>query len=140
MKSMFFSPGAKILVDILLIAGLIVAQKSSDTETMGIYWRSSHCILGILWSFLILIHVIQHHYFVRSLAKRKVFLRNKITGLTTLIFILMLLSILLFLVGFGSFSLKFHHVIGHLFALMIIIHVIDKAKRIIFLFKNKKTG
>lgn len=139
MKNIILSKQAKATVDILLVLVLIVTCVFSDIEKGSTsYWKSAHCILGSLWMGLIILHVVQHWRLIKSFVKKKVILRNKITALTILSFILMFLSITSFIIGFNVPFLKFHHFIGHLFFLVIIIHTIDKFKRFLAFFKSKQ--
>lgn len=137
MKSLFLSRRAKIVIDILLVVGLFLAGGLSDFDrTSDNYWESTHCIIGLLWFSLIIIHVGQHWRFIKSLTKKKVISKNKVTTITTICFILMFVSVLSFIIGFKIPLLKFHNVIGHVFALMVIIHTINKSKRFISLLKK----
>ncbi|MDR1876783.1 MAG: hypothetical protein LBQ84_04085 [Flavobacteriaceae bacterium] len=141
MKSIFLSKRAKIIVDILLAFGFIVAYIFSDIEATRItYWKSFHCIMGITWFILIITHVVQHLHIIKYFTRKKVILRNKITTLIIICFILMLSSILSLIIGTEIPILEFHNVIGHVFISLVIIHAADRAKRFISLFKdNKKT-
>lgn len=133
MKSVFLSRQAKILVDISLIIGFILLRLVGHIgATSGSYWTSLHCIIGCVWSLLMLLHVAQHWRLIKAFTKKKVILKNKITALTIVCFTLMLLSIVFFIVGIPLS--RFHNVIGHFFVLIVIIHTISKAKRFISLF------
>lgn len=132
MKSKFLSKRAKAVVDIAMIAVLIIALACSDPHlATAMHWRSSHCIIGVLGLLLITVHVMQHWRLINSFTKKRVILKNKITALMIMAFILMSLSILLFIIGFSSSFLRFHNIIGHLFGIIVIIHTIDKFKRLI---------
>lgn len=135
MKSSFLSKQAKILVDISLVIGFVLLMFAGHIgEISGSYWTSLHCIMGGVWSLLMILHVAQHWRLVKAFTKKKVVLKNKITALTTYCLILMLISISSFIVGMPL--TKFHNAIGHVFILIIIIHTIDKSKRFISLFKT----
>lgn len=138
MKYMFLSRKAKAIVDIAIILCIIIALAYTDPHTAAeVHWRSSHCIVGVIGFVLILIHVIQHGRFIRTFTKKKVILKNKITALVIIGFILMTLSILFFIVGFNNPFLKFHNIIGHLFGIIVIIHTVKKFKRFTSLLTNK---
>lgn len=138
MKSIFISRKAKAIVDVAIVLALITAWLCSNPHLAAIArWRSSHCIIGIVLLLLITVHIIQHWQFIKALTKKKVFLKNKITALTTISFILIAVSILLFVIGFNSPALRFHNVMGYFFLIIVIIHIIDKFKKFILLLTNK---
>lgn len=137
MKSIFISPRAKAIVDIAMVFTLIMAWLCSNPHLAAIgRWRSSHCITGIVLLVLITVHILQHWPFIKALTKKKVFLKNKITALTTISFILMAVSVLLFVTGFTHPSLRFHNITGHFFLIIVIVHIIDKSKKFIRLLNN----
>ena len=137
MKKILLSKQAKIIVDILMVLAFILLAAFLDIENIVQFqWKSAHCIIGVVWILLIIIHVAQHWRLTKSFTKKKVISRNKITAWTILSFILIVLSILLFVICFDMPLLMFHNLVGKLFALMIIIHTIDKFKRFISLFKK----
>ena len=137
MRKIFLSKQAKIIIDILLVLAFILLAAFLDIEEIiQSNWKSAHCIIGVVWILLIIIHVAQHWRLTKSFTKKKVISRNKITAWTILSFILIALSILLFVVCFDMPFLMFHNLVGKLFALIIIIHTIDKFKRFISLFKK----
>lgn len=140
MKKALLSKQAKIVVDILLVIGLAISLTRPTTNvTSGSLWKSAHCIICVMWVVLTIIHIWQHWRFIKALSKKKV-LKNKITALITICFIPMLVSILLFLIDFDSSYIKYHGGIGRIYALLIIIHTIQKFKRFTFLFKRNKTS
>lgn len=139
MKGLFFSKQAKILVDILLILGFIILRFAGRiAPEEGAYWNSPHCIISIVWYSLMAFHVVQHWRLIRAFTKKKVIVKNKITAVTILSFLLMLVSIVALIIGMGTPALEFHNIVGHLFILIIIIHTVTKAKRFITLFNSKK--
>jgi len=101
-------------------------------------WGSLHCIASIIWYALMLVHIGQHWQLTKSLTKWKVIRRNVITTLTSIVFILMTFSIVLFIFDIEHKSLLIHHIVGRFFGLIIIIHLIAKAKRFVRLFKHKQ--
>lgn len=135
MENIFLSKQAKIIVDILLVLGFIFLRIAGHIGQISAYWNSVHCIMGVVWFSLIILHVAQHWRFIKSFTKKKVILKNKITALIIICFIMMSISIIFFMIGIPL--LKFHNVIGHLFILIVIVHTIDKCKRFIALFKSK---
>jgi hypothetical protein len=137
MKKAFLSKQAKIIVDILMVLAFILLCIFSKFENFfQSHWKSEHCIIGVVWILLIIIHVAQHWRLIKSFTKKKIILRNKITAWTIFSFILIVLSVLFFVVCFNMPLLMFHNLAGKLFILMIVIHTIDKFKRFISLLKK----
>lgn len=137
MKNMFLSRKAKAVVDIAMILCIVIALAYSDPHTATeARWRSSHCTISLFGLVLMLIHVIQHWRFIMAFTKMKVILKNKITALVIIGFILMSLSILFFIVGFNHPFLRFHTIIGHFFGIIVILHIVQKFNRFIFLLKK----
>lgn len=130
MKKFFLSKQAKIIIDILLFLGI------AGLNETGRSWTSPHCIGALMWLLLMIIHIAQHWRLTKSFTKWRVIQKNKITALTILGFILMLSSVLLFVIGFNGSFIIFHHIVGRLFFLIVIIHAVTKFKRFIFLFKK----
>lgn len=126
------SKQAKIIVDIVLAVGLVLLLTCHDIEGC---WVSSHCITGMLSVLAMAVHIWQHWRFIKALVKKKVILKNKITVLITICFILISVSILLFITGFEPPYLKLHNVTGHFFVLAAILHAVQKIKRFFALFK-----
>lgn len=131
---MFSSKKAKAIVDIAMVLCIVIAPIYSDPHTATeTHWRSSHCIIGLFVFMFMLIHIVQHWRFIRAFTKKKVILKNKITALVIIAFILMSLSILFFIVGFNHPFLRFHNIIGHFFGIIVIIHTGQKLKHFISL-------
>lgn len=136
MESIFLSKQAKIIVDILLLLGFILLMIVGHVRQISAYWNPVHCIMGVVWFSLIIFHVAQHWRLIKSFTKKKVILKNNITSLTIICFIMMFISIIFIMIGMPLF--EFHNVIGHLFILIVIVHTIDKSKRFVSLFKSNK--
>jgi len=135
MKKLLLSKQAKIAVDILMfVAFMPVIAFMHET---GEHWKSAHCIFGVVLTVLMLVHVAQNWRFTKALVKKNVIKRNKITALTTLFLMLILITVSLFAAGvFNIVTLHIHNLFGKLLALFIFIHVIQKFKRFISLFKK----
>jgi hypothetical protein len=135
MKKLFLSKHAKLIVDILLFIGIAGLGGTAKT------WSSPHCIGASIWLILMLVHIAQHWQLTKSFTKWRVIRKNKITALTTLAFVLMLLSVLLFIFELKYSFIVFHHIAGRLFFLFIFIHIATKFKRFISMFrKDKRTS
>lgn len=130
MKKLFLSKQSRLVVDVLLFLGIAGLGGTGKT------WNSTHCIGASVWLLLILIHIAQHWQLTKSFTKRSVIRKNKISALTTLGFVLMLSSVLLFAFELKDSFIAFHHIAGTLFFLIIIIHIVTKFKRFISLFRK----
>ena len=128
---------SKATVDILLVAGfflsILTSRHSADS------WGSLHCTVSMIWYGLILVHIWQHWRMTKALLKWKVLKRNVITTLTVVVFILMTISVIIFVGDLSYKTVHIHHKIAHIFWAVIVIHAITKTKRLISLFKNKKS-
>lgn len=130
MRNLFVSRQAKISVDILLGAGLLAAGICSKLQgNYTNYWASPHCITSILWFLLILVHIAQHWRVIKAFTRKKVIMKNRITLLTVVTFIVMTLSIFTFFMEITIPLLHAHGIISRLFILMVIIHTIDKCRQ-----------
>ena len=135
-KQLFLSKQTKVVVDVLMFLAL-VPTISFMHETEG-HWKSAHCVFGAVLTVLMFIHMAQNWKFTKALAKKKVMKKNKITAFTTLFFILCLITIFLFAIGvFNIANLRIHNILGKLLGLFIIIHIIQKFKRFLALFKKR---
>jgi hypothetical protein len=137
MNSFFSKPISKVIVDILLIAGIFISVISSRRPDAA-SWGSFHCIASMAWYALMLVHIWQHWRLTKAFTKWKVIKRNIITSLTIIVFILMTISVVIFIFGTGHQSVSIHHKISHLFWAAILIHTIQKAKQLAFLLKKYK--
>ena len=137
MKHIFSNPIAKVTVDILLVAGLVLAIISTHSAEKS--WWSFHCMVSMAWYALMLVHIWQHWGMTKAMLKWKVLKRNKITFLTVVFFILMTLSIILFMVDVSNDFVRFHHAVASPFRFVTLIHLIQKTKRFVQLFKRKIT-
>ena len=136
-KQIFLSRQAKIAVDILMFLTLSLAVAFSHVHDISDHpWKSAHCMIGLIWLLFMLVHTAQNWKFVKSLTKKKVMQRNKITSLITASFILTMVSVLLLTGGFNLLILKFHGLFGRLLTFFVLIHIIYKFKRFLGLFKR----
>ena len=137
LKSIFFNRIAKIIVDILLIAGLFLSMSSGHSEGSAL-WGSFHCIVSMTWYALMLAHIAQHWRLTKALVKPKVMKRNKITFLSLIVFIALTFSIILFVADVGDKFVRMHHGVASLFSKVMIIHLIMMAKRLVKMFNFKE--
>ena len=136
MKKIFLSRQSKIVVDILMLLTfllLIAFMHQTDLQ-----WKSAHCIFGLICTLLMLIHTAQHWKFTKAvITKKAVMRRNKITFLTVLNLLLLVVSVLLMIGELNVSSVMFHHGLGKLCGLILIIHIVQKFKRLLSLFKKE---
>jgi len=141
MKKLFVSKQAIIVVDILMLLALVLMLSFSDDVHLVVNqsWTSNHCIAGLLLTIVMMVHVAQHWKFTKALIKKKVMQRNKLTALTTIFFVLLLISFFAMLIGGFDFTIvKFHGLFGRLLLLFIVLHIIYKFKRFLSLFKSNR--
>lgn len=138
MKELFLSRAAKACIDVLLIMSVVMMLNCHPPVYPNNYWQTPHCLAGIASFFVMILHVWQHWPFIKVLIKKRVMLKNKMTALTTLCFMLMAVSILLFMVSFTPLFLRYHNIVGHLFGIIVIIHLIQKFKRFIKIMTSLK--
>lgn len=127
MKGSFMSRRAKSVVTTLLLAGLVLSH-TKPGEGNGAFWISAHCIIGMSWFLCTLLHVWQHWGLIKALTRKRVMLRNKTTATVTVCFLLMGVSLLLLAFGTGSHVVKFHHFVGHLYVLTVVVHTFVQFK------------
>ena len=137
-KQFFSKSILKAIVDILLIVGILISILSSRRSDAA-SWGSFHCISSMVWYGLMIVHIWQHWRLTKAFVKPKVMRRNIFTSLTIFVFILMTVSIVLFIFGTGHQVVRIHHVISHIFWAVILIHAIQKAKQFVRLFKDVKS-
>jgi hypothetical protein len=124
---------SKAIIDILLIVGLILTLITSRSAESS--WWSFHCVASMIWYLLMIVHIWQHWGMTKAVFKWKVLKRNKITFLTVIFFILLTFSIILFTFGVSEQFVNIHHTITSPLRLVIIIHLLTKAKRFVSLLK-----
>lgn len=139
MNKMFFGKKTKICIDLLLIAGIVFIARCHETGiAFAKTWYSIHCIVSCVWFLILIIHVMQHWKFIKALTKINIALKNKITAITSVCFIFITISILLLVIDVNTYIGKCHNIVGHIFIVIVIIHAIDKFKKILFVSKKKE--
>jgi hypothetical protein len=139
----------KAIVDFTMIAGLLgcfvstsVFEKSKEAARNGanigdvFHWGTSHCIISLILVVVIFIHIWQHWGYIKAVISEGLYLKNKVTTLTSLLFIATVVSFTLYLTGFTMLTLHFHSMITHLFVLLSIIHLVMNFKKLISLVKK----
>lgn len=136
MKTTLLSRKSKIVVDILLITLLVLTFVSGETEAIcrRAPWLSYHCILGTTFVLAILLHLWQHWNFMKALLKQKVLRKNITIALLSIVFVLIVVSILSYLPIVPPSAIWGHHLVGKLVCLIAIIHLVQKWKRLLGLF------
>jgi hypothetical protein len=151
MKINFLKRKSKALVDYIMISCLLgcavstsVFEKAKEALRNGadssnvFHWGTSHCIISIVLVAIIIFHIYQHWGYIKSVFVQKLFLKNKITTLALLFFILTVISFSLYLSGFTMPLLHFHSLITHLFVLLAIIHLVMNFKKLLSLSRKKQ--
>jgi len=130
---------SKAVVDILLLAGLVLSQITSRSADYS--WLSPHSIVSMAWFALMVIHIYQHWGMTVAVMKlnRNVLKRNKITLVTTLMFIMLTISIILFIVDVDDKTVQFHHAVVSPMRIVIIAHMVAKLKQFVRLFPKAKS-
>jgi len=126
---------SKAIVDILLLIGLVLVFLTSHSVEKS--WWTFHCIASMTWYLLMLVHIWQHWQMTKALLKMrwKVWIRNIITLVTIVAFALLTCSIILFMVDVSEQFVRIHHAITSPFRLVVIIHMISKAKQFLACFR-----
>jgi hypothetical protein len=141
---------SKGIVDIMMLLCLIgcinsasVFEESMKSIHQGagfesvFSWGTLHCLIGLAFVFLMGIHIWQRWNFYKALIRKQLYLKNKLTTFATISFLLLIISLLLFLTGFTSSTLHFHFIFAHIFAITIIVHSCTRLKQLIYLFRKK---
>jgi len=141
----------KAITDIAMITGLLACAVSTSVFEEGKHalrsgaavedvfkWGTSHCIISVVFIFIIFFHIWQNWAFIKAIVRKKLYLKNVVVTITTILFALTVVSCLFYLTGFTFSNLHFHSLIVHLFVFMVIIHLIQNFKRFISLFRRKE--
>jgi len=134
MSRILLKPISKAVVDLLLLVGLFLSILSSRHSADS--WGSLHCIVSMTWYALMLIHIWQHWQMTKALTTWKVMRRNIITTLTAIMFILLTVSIVLFVGGVSHKATHIHHAVAHIFWMVILVHAIHKTMQFKRLFQT----
>ena len=136
-RKLFLSKRAKAVVDILMLLTLILAAAFSNVHNIsGNPWKSTHCIICLIWILLLSVHIAQHWKFIKSLTKKKIMQRNKVIVFLAIGFTLLVISVLLLTIGLNVVVFKLHALFGRLFIFALAIHIIYKFKRLLSLFRK----
>lgn len=132
-----------------MMAGLLgcfistsVFEKSKEAARYGanigdvFHWGTSHCIISLILVVMIFIHIWQHWGYIKAVISKRLYLKNKVTTLTSLLFITTVVSFTLYLSGFTMPTLHFHSMITHLFVLLSIIHLVMNFKKLLSLVRK----
>ena len=126
MKETLLTPFAKIMTDIALLILLLACYITGETgvfEANWSIWVSTHAIVGILMCSAMGLHVWQHWRMIKAFTKKKVILRNFITFLSIVFFVLVAFSIL-FMIWPTHSTLEIHHAVSILFTKLMFLHAI----------------
>lgn len=141
----------KGVIDVIMILGLMgcIISLSSFEEfkeelkaganVENVFsWGSPHCIISLMLIVIIFIHIWQHLPLLKSIISKKLYLKNKLTSLISIFFVLTIVSVILYLFGFISSTLHFHSLIVGIFMLIVVIHLVLNLKKFFNLFKQSR--
>jgi hypothetical protein len=139
----------KIIIDIFGIIAMIGCWVSTDTAKVSkghfgneqdiassFSWGTLHSIVSIAFTVLLIIHLCQHWKFIKGIVKKHLYLRNKVTTITLITFVVTILSFLLFLTGFNRSLGEFHGTAANIFLITCCIHLVFNFKKMLILFKG----
>lgn len=133
----------KGITSIIMVAGLIGCTVSLKEVKHGakiedvFLWGTSHCIISLILIGVIFIHIWQHWSHIKLILTKNLYLENKLTTLTGILFLLSVISVFLYLLGSTMTILHFHSLIVHIFLLVAVIHLILNFKKLIKLFQKE---
>lgn len=142
MKETLLTPFAKIMTDITLIALLLACYITGETgvfEANWSIWISTHAVVGILMCLAMGLHVWQHWRMIKAFTKKKVILRNFITFLSIVFFVLVAFSIL-FMIWPTHSTLGIHHAVSILFTKLMFLHAILQFPSVMRLIRRNRAN
>ncbi len=142
MKETLLTPFAKVMTDIALIVLLLACYITGETgvfETNWSIWISTHAIVGMLMCLAMGLHVWQHWKMIKAFTKKKVILRNFITFLSIVFFVLVAFSIAL-MVWPTHQTLEIHHAVSILFTKLMFVHAIVQFPSMMRLIRRSRTS
>lgn len=113
------------------------AREGADITSI-FRWGTTHCIISIIFVAIIFIHIWQHWGYIKAVVKKQVYAKNKILTITTVLFVITVISITLYMFGFTFFNLHLHSLVTHFFVLFAIIHLVMNLKKFVGLIKEKR--
>lgn len=150
-RSLFTGKLSKGIVDIILLICLILCIHSSSAFQEGLErvrngagygsvfaWGTLHCLTGLVFVCFMAFHIWQRWNFYKALMRKKLYRKNKLATFVSITYILLIISILLFLTGFTESTMHFHLLFAHLFALTVIIHAVTRLRQFVSLFRGDR--
>jgi|WetSurMetagenome_2_1015567.scaffolds.fasta_scaffold251201_2 uncharacterized membrane protein (DUF373 family) len=139
------------IADLLMIAAMVVCYVSSDMEKGGhgeafrhaqdfipdFSWATLHSISSLVFTALILIHLIQHWNMIRNIIVKNLYSRNIMTSITAVTFIITVLSFAVYLTGFSHGKGEFHGTTANIFLISGGIHLVLNLTKLAALFKGR---
>jgi hypothetical protein len=98
-------------------------------------WGTLHSILSIVFTLLIIIHIWQHWKLIVGIIKKNLYSRNIVTTLTSITFLVTVVSFLLYLTGFSHSKGEFHGTIGNIFLITCCVHLVLNFRKMLVLFE-----
>lgn len=124
------------IIVIILIIGLVLCLISDKNINPDSAWQSSHCIISAVWFVLMILHAWQHWKLIKAFRISKVRLKNRLTTLTIVVFIVMFFSIAALIATTSPSVVHFHNIFAHVFMVVVIVHLITKSKRLYSMIKR----
>jgi uncharacterized membrane protein (DUF373 family) len=139
------------MADLLMIAAMIVCYVSSDMEKGGhgerfrhvqevspeFSWATLHSISSLVFTALILIHLVQHWSMIRNIIVKNLYSRNIVSSITAVTFIITVLSFAVYLTGFSHGKGEFHGTATNIFLISGGIHLVLNLTKLAALFKGR---
>ena len=120
----------KWLVDIILMVGLILTRLPLHHTPL---WVSPHCLIAIFLSLFTFVHLYQHWGLTKKLFTKSVVVKHKWSAFTLYLLILVCLTVLF--LPFSSTIGNVHHILSEVYCVVVLLHVVQKWKLFLRLFK-----
>lgn len=99
-------------------------------------WGTLHSIFSILFSFMILIHILQHWKLIKSIIVKNLYSKNVVSSVTFIAFLITIGSFLVYLTGFTNSKGEFHGTVANIFLIIGCIHLVLNLKKFLALFEG----
>ena len=138
---------SKGVIDLITILALIGCYLSTDMEerhgesfrngpdvASNFSWGTLHSILSIVFTVLIVIHIWQHWKFIKGIIVKNLYSKNIVTTVTSITFVVTVVSFLLYLTGFSHSKGEFHGTVANIFLITGCVHLVLNFKKLLALF------
>ncbi|HEX2967542.1 MAG TPA: hypothetical protein VHO46_00460 [Bacteroidales bacterium] len=140
----------KVITDLLLIPFLVIcffsshvvkghrdhsANFSSGSDDFS--WLTLHSISSIIFSLIIVIHILQHWAMIKGIAEKRLYSKNLTSTLTLITFVVTVLSYIVYINGFSHSKGEFHGTIANLFLIIAVVHLFLNFRKMLVLFRKR---